>query len=83
MHISLIWHKNNLGYLSESFQEQIKSMDKYPSILVVKFCVYYPSNIFCNTLDLKTFTYSVPSEMMLTFKCFLVQLYPQGIKMLS
>jgi len=30
-----------------SFEEQIMSKDKYPSI--GGYCVYYPSNIYCNT----------------------------------
>jgi len=35
-----------------SFEEQIISKDKYPSIFSKSnggYCVYYPQNIFCNT----------------------------------
>ena len=47
-----------------SFEEQIMSKDKYPSLFSKSnggYCVYYPSNTFCNTrsFESKAGEYSV------------------------
>ena len=53
--IASIWHKKQTVYCEHSlkktvsFEEQIMSKDKYPSIFSKSnggYCVYYPSNIF-------------------------------------